>query len=270
MTAIPGPGVLMMQVYNEGPTIGGVRFSPYRTARFSAEDLPKIKPYRAGREGFYAAGDTIEFLDQIQNAAKYVNFAEGSQPQTIDLTLDRGKTVEIEIVDPAGQPVANAFVSGITEQWPIAARLGKPRQAIYALGADAPRRVVLLQADRKLAGRVELTGDERSPVRVPLGQVGSVRGRALDESGQPLAGLPVNVIFEHLSASELYRFHDIDKQRATTDADGRFTVDNLLPDEDFYINLQPTGTYLRPKPNGAKQVKSGQTLDLGEVTFVSR
>jgi len=266
---VPGPGVIMVQAQGRRIDIGGEQRSVYRQASFSPEDSQRVK-VTAGSDGersFYRDTRRIEFLG-IQNAVKYVNFAEGSEPQTLDLVLDRGKTVDVEFVDAAGQPVSGVFLSGVTDHWPITAQLAEPRCAVYALGADRPRKVVALHAERGLAGSVTLTGDEPSPVRVTLGKAASLRGRAVDEAGEPLPNATLSLNFDRGSASELYRFHDLKQPKLTTDNDGRFGVANVLPGERFTLSTTLEGKYHRAKlTNEQQSLAPGQNFDLGNVIF---
>ena len=104
------------------------------------------------------------------------------------LTLDRGKSVELEIFNGNGQPVTGAAIAGLSEQaGRRASRLKESRATILALGADRPRRVVAIHEAQGLAGSTQLTGDETAPVRFTLEKAAAIRGRAVDESGNPIS-----------------------------------------------------------------------------------
>jgi protocatechuate 3,4-dioxygenase beta subunit len=267
-SVIPGPGLLMLQAQGEGVKIGDQNLSIYRRARFSAEDLPHIKLTGDGDGRFLEVGQSLGSIG-VEQVVKYVNFAPGTQPQRIDLQLQRGKTVDVEFVDASGQPVTDLFISGITETWPITAKLKDSRCTIYALGADRPRSVFLVHAQRSLAGALTLTGDEKSPVRVTLAKSASLRGRAVDTEGAPLANRELTVHLEDQSARELYRFLPEQKSDLLTDATGRFEMKHLVPGQRYTIHNMGVGDeYLEARLSADQRTPApGQEFDLGNVIF---
>ena len=139
---------------------------------------------------------------------------------------------------------------------------------MYALGSDQPRKVLALQTERGLAGSVTLSGDEPSPVRLTLNASASLRGRAVDDVGEPIAAASLSLNFAGRSASELYRFHNLQQAKVTTDKDGRFAFGHIVPGERFDIDIQLDGKYLRAKlAKEQRTLSAGQSLDLGNVVF---
>jgi protocatechuate 3,4-dioxygenase beta subunit/beta-lactamase regulating signal transducer with metallopeptidase domain len=259
--AMPGPGVLTVEA-NSRIESGAV----FRRGTISDEDVPHIKPQDNQFGGrFFVTAFGQMGLARF-NLAKYVNFAEDDRPQTVELKLDRGKSVELEFVDAANQPVAGLAVLGISEELGgRVTRVKDPRATIYALGADQPRKVVVLHAERGLAGSVTLTGDEASPVRLTLGKSASIRGVAVDESGDPISGAE----FGLQVLQEFQRFLNTGKPGPATDKDGRFRITNLVPGEPFRLVLRLDGKPLNAKLTKEQQtLKPGQDLDLGDVVFV--
>jgi beta-lactamase regulating signal transducer with metallopeptidase domain/protocatechuate 3,4-dioxygenase beta subunit len=259
--AMPGPGVLTVEA-NSRIESGAV----FRRGTISDEDVPHIKPQDNQFGGrFFVTAFGQMGLARF-NLAKYVNFAEDDRPQTVELKLDRGKSVELEFVDAANQPVAGLAVLGISEELGgRVTRVKDPRATIYALGADQPRKVVVLHAERGLAGSVTLTGDEASPVRLTLGKSASIRGVAVDESGDPISGAE----FGLQVLQEFQRFLNTGKPGPATDKDGRFRITNLVPGEPFRLVLRLDGKPLNAKLTKEQQtLKPGQDLDLDDVVFV--
>src|SRR5205814_556221 len=66
-----------------------------------------------------------------------------------------GKTIDLEIVDPNGQPVTGPAISGL-EELNFAFRLREARTTVYALDGESPRSVVVLHGPRGLAGSLTL------------------------------------------------------------------------------------------------------------------
>ena len=73
----------------------------------------------------------------------------------------------------------------------------------------------------------------------------TVRGRALDPSGQPIAGLEIETNYFDEYASELLRFHEQTIGKTTTDAEGRFEMKHMLPGQRFNLDAKPYGDYIR-------------------------
>jgi hypothetical protein len=202
-----------------------------------------------------------------ENAVRYLDLPPDSEPVETELRVDRGKTVEVQIVDEQGAPVRDVISAGLTDHWPITYQLHEPRCTVYALGADRPRTVLFLQRDRQLAGSLTLTGDEDSPATVTLAAAGRIKGRATDESGAPLSGLRVILNYAGGTTSELQRFLQLDQPVVLTDDDGRFEVPSVVPGQKFAIDFQrDDGAYFRAQlSDEQKQLDRGGEHDYGDV-----
>jgi RNA polymerase sigma factor (sigma-70 family) len=266
VVVIPGPGVLMAQVFGREEKFQGQAVNPFRAARFSPEDSKRVKEIANGGDRlFNSAGNSIEFLG-LEGAVKVVDFAEGTTNATADLFPERGKTLPVRIEDPEGKPLAGAIVSGMTELWPITFTAKQAECTIYALDGIHQRHVVFYHRERKLGGHVIVRGDEKDPVTVRLQPLGTVTGRLLDPDGQPLAGVEVSLNMPLSAESDLFRYLNAQREPVKTDKDGRFRLEGVLPKLIFQLSLRQGRTYYQGEPKiGFKQVGPGQTLDLGEV-----
>ena len=228
--ALPGPGVLMVSTTVGQTTIGGELRQTYMLARFSPADREKAKVQvdkDNGREWFHRDAKFIQFV-MNENAVKYVDVTPQSASESLEIKVDRGKTVDLEFVDAAGQPLPGVLISGITEAWPITATLAESRCTVYAIGGDRPRLVAALHKERGLSAALTLTGDETSPVRVVLQASASLRGRAVDKAGVPIASTELSINFPE-TIRELHRFSDIAQPKPATDSEGRFHIENIIP-----------------------------------------
>ncbi len=261
---MPGPGAVVAQV-NGTIVIGGRMFSPFRQGFMSPEDKEKLKIAEGGLgKTMLVAGGGMAPLD-LTHAVKYVNLAEGGQADAVEITLDRGKTVDLDIVDAEGQPVTGVSISGIDEGRQ-AARLRESRTTIYAIDGESPRKIVVLHAQRGLAGVVTLTGAETSPVQMTLAKAAAIRGRAVDKSGQPMAEAGYDIFSRTIN--ELFRLENAGKPQPTTDKEGRFRIGNMIPGERFELRIRLEGKFLRAKLTDEQQLlKSDQDIDLGDVVF---
>src|SRR5438874_477562 len=114
---------------------------------------------------------------------------------------------------------------------------GRACCTFYALGADRPRKIIALDAKRGLIGRIVLSGEETSPVRMKLAKSASFRGRAVDADGAPLADTEIIVDFKNETISELYRFCKAQADTLMTDKSGRFEMKHVVPAERFSLYL---------------------------------
>jgi hypothetical protein len=111
-----------------------------------------------------------------------------------------------------------------------------------------------------------LRGDEKEPPVVRLKPAGSAIGRILDRDGQPLAGADIEISGLDQITSEFYRQLRLRQQPIRTDKEGRFRVEGIVPQVKFTVNITKGRTYFVGEPRiGVKQVKPGETLDLGDV-----
>jgi protocatechuate 3,4-dioxygenase beta subunit len=255
----------MAQAYGSDIKLGGQPVKPYMQAEFDAEDRKHITVKVNGKDRYFTAvGNSIEFLS-IENAVKVLDLAEGAGTAAVDLFVDRGKTLTVNVQDPDGQSLAGAVVSGMTVSWPITYRLDSATCTVYALDPPKSRQLVFLHPQRMLAAALNVRGDEKEPPVVKLAPVGAVAGRVLDAEGQPVAGATVEPQYVNEALSELYRFLAQQRATVTTDKDGRFRLDGLVPDLKFGLKVRKGQTLLVGQPRiGQKQVGAGATLDLGD------
>ncbi|MHB1421837.1 MAG: sigma-70 family RNA polymerase sigma factor [Gemmataceae bacterium] len=267
MAVIPGPGVLMAQAgYGSVTANGGLKLNPYKPAEFDAKEREHVKVAESadGDRRFTAIDNRPEFLG-IQAAVKYLDLAPNAGPAKCDLFVERGATRTIRIEDEDGKPLKGTIVAGVTALHPITFTIKDATCTVFALDPNKPRRLYFLHAQRKLAGSLVVRGDENEPVIVRLGPAGVVMGRVLEGDGQPLVGANVNLSWQDRIGNDLDRF---DRQRSTvrTDKDGRFRLDGIVPEVKFRVGIVRGRTFFVGEPGiGSRQVKAGETLDLGDV-----
>lgn len=259
LAVMPGPGVLMVQAR------GAV--NPYKPAEFDARDRERVQFLQSDNEDRYfrtALEDQSESLD-LQNAVKVLDFAPDAGTAQCDLFLERGATRTIQIQDADGKPLKGTNVAGVTATWPAVMPIKDATCTIFALDPKRPRRLLFLHAQRNFAGALTLRGDEKEPVVVRLERTRAVTGRLLTNDGQPLAGADVFLNWADPAASQLYDNAQA-RPKVRTDKDGRFRFEGIVPELKFTLGIGRGGTiFLGEPPIGVKQVKSGETLDLGDV-----
>jgi protocatechuate 3,4-dioxygenase beta subunit len=266
IVVIPGSGVLMAQVFSRTEKFDDQQINPFRAAEFDAEDAKRAKPVNNGGDRIYtSAGNSIEFLG-LEGVVKVLDFAEGTQKATVNLSVDRGKTLAVRIEDPEGKPLPGAVVSGMTELWPIAFSLKKAECTLFALDGVHQRHVVFYHRERKLGGHILVRGDEKEAITVRMEPLGTVTGRLLDPDGQPIPNIEVALSMPLKVESELFRFVNANREPVKTDKDGNFRLEGVLPKLIFQLSLRKGRTYYMGEPKiGDKQLGPGKTLELGDV-----
>jgi RNA polymerase sigma factor (sigma-70 family) len=263
VVTIPGKSLMMVQTHGR-EKVDGEDVCPYLTARPEPDYKDLFKYDKDDDEWTFTSAGGLEFLN-LENVVKVVDLKEDVAEFKIDLMVERGKTVQIEVQDTDGKPLSGVMAAGVTAHWPITYRLKKATATVYALDPERPRRLVFLHSKKKLGGTVTLRGDEKGPVVVKLSPLGSVTGRLLEIEGAPLAGAEVSVNGNDTITRELYRFLEPTPQSVKTDAEGRFTLPGVVPGVKFYLQTRKGDAYFVGEPKiGLWEVEAGKTLDLGE------
>ncbi len=264
LAVFPGPGVLMARA-SVTEKVSGYQLSPYKQAEFDAQDRARVKVAQSenGIRSFPTIDKTVEVLD-AEHAVKVLDLAADAGTAKCNLFVDRGATRTLRIEDAAGKPLMGTLAAGMTADLgsviPVRDALG----IVLALDPKKPRRLFFLHVQRNLAGSLLLRGDEKEPVIVRLKRAGAVTGRLLDADGQPLAGADVNPIGSEAASIALYQLAQ--RPPVRTDKGGRFRIEGIVPEVKFTLGFTRGRTYFRAEPSfGFKQVKAGETLDLGEI-----
>ena len=262
---IPGPGVLMVQAHGGEKANGGQQINPYMQAEFDAKDREHVKITESDGGYFTALDNSIEFLG-IEQAVKYIDLAPDAGSAECNLFLERGQTMTVKIEDMDGKPLKGTTVAGVTAGWPNTMPIKDASCTVFALDPKKPRRVLFHHAERRVAGALTVRGDEKEPPVARLTPTGFVTGRVLDREGQPIVGASIDLSSPDRIASELYRQLGQRQKMIHTDKDGRFRIEGIVPDVKFQLNIYQGRTFLVGEPRiGVRQVKSGETLNLGDV-----
>jgi hypothetical protein len=173
----------------------------------------------------------------------------------------------VEVRDADGKPLSGAFVAGLTDSWPLTYKLPQASATVYALDPARPRTLAVYHPARRLGGVATVRGDEKEPVVVQLSSAGGVTGRFVDLDGAPLAGAEVTVNASRRVFSELYRFTVKERQKSVTDANGRFTLNGVVPGMEFFLQIRKGERFYGGKPKlGRLNLKAGETRALGDRT----
>ncbi|HEY7153947.1 MAG TPA: hypothetical protein VH575_08290, partial [Gemmataceae bacterium] len=199
---------------------------------------------------------------------KALNVKPGVALVKQDIVLERANVLTVKIQDAEGRPLAGVWVTGISPWASLRAlRIEKDSCPVYNLKVGKPHFMVFCEPSRKLAATRTLQGDEKAPVVVKLGPMGTVKGRLLDADGKPLSGVIVDLLYCENQAEEIHdRIHE--GKQIVTDANGAFTFDELLPESKVELSFRRGSQKFEPimKPaDPAAQVKSGERRDVGII-----
>jgi protocatechuate 3,4-dioxygenase beta subunit len=202
--------------------------------------------------------------------------ADGAEPLKLDLEFATGRTLTGAVAGPDGKPLpgargmVTALQNAITYQPHMPSLSFKENSAEFTLENVDPRRPFLLifqQPDKKMAGVLKVQGDEKEKLTAKLHPGGKLTGRVLDTKGQALADATVDVALGKQDGQYLYPTSMI--ARATTDQEGRFTIEGVLPDINLMLlvgvadKLNRLGRTIHSVDD--LNLKSEQLKDLGDL-----
>ena len=216
---------------------------------------------------------------------------KGTETGTIrlDIRIEPATKTTGHAIGPAGERLEDVFYVGESARLAHWRRSAKGDFDLYDVQASQPRRVAVLQRAKKLAGLRTVNSSEDSVV-VQLQPWASVRGRIVDEDGEPLAGVHINSsdggpAFEPVASPAeamqqqakreqplpLPPTDEVGNSRYATDDDGRFEISGLIAGETYSLdgqhNLQELlslriATFARDL-----ELKPGETRDLGNLVL---
>jgi RNA polymerase sigma factor (sigma-70 family) len=266
LVVVPGPSALLVKASAVDRLSDGTLINAFTQPEFSADDRKRVsvRVDPMGNRLLRTANEKEEFLPH-QNACLVLDLTEDAVAVRRDVFLERGRTLTIHLQDPDGKPITGIQAGGLTDDdWNTFA-LKEASCTVYALRDKTPRPLAFVQPERRLACLLTLRGDEREALTVRLRPTGAMIGRLLDSHGQPLSG--VRVYIDILDNNAVRAVDTQLRWRCDpihTGADGRFRIDNVIPDlgHVFFLNKGKTNLAIE-KPIGQPKVQSGETLDLG-------
>jgi RNA polymerase sigma factor (sigma-70 family) len=252
VTAIPGPGVLCASAEDEDD--------------FLAADVEGIKVGNAILDGYHAVIP--------------VNPSESDPKSTqIDIALKRGRAVAGAVMDPDGRPLANAHGAGLGATPKIfdreAGKLTSANFTVKGLNPKKPRPILFIHPEKKLARLVAVRPDERGPLEVRLEPAGTLVGRLVDAAGQPVGGVTVSALLSFKAETikdlpsdirlNMFVWGKFINGEATTDRDGKFRIEGLVPGLKYLLNVKKEAAFLTGYTRDDLTVEAGKTRDLGDL-----
>jgi RNA polymerase sigma factor (sigma-70 family) len=213
--AIPGPGFLCVSAYDSD------RYIHIGLKDWNGSALPSV-PF-----GYHPS----QFLAVVPLDVS----AKGGKSTHIDIALEPGRTRTGTVVGPDGQPLAGAHVAGLTPVPHSGHKLPTATFTVLGLNPRKSHNIVFFHPEKKLGKVQAVRGDEAGSLTVPLEPLGGVSGRILDANGRPWAGLTVRADLRRPITAykdlpwELLDLRPTMEVKTTTDREGKYRIDGLLP-----------------------------------------
>ena len=207
---------------------------------------------------------------------QYLNIPPGTESLAVDFELTRGETRKGNLLGPTGKPVTGARTYGQNIRWGIVRTLDADSFNVYGLEPGHPRLLLFAHKDLHLVGSVVLKDDDltsEAPLLVHMERAGSVKGRLVDQDGQPCSGATLQATTFDIDGSNLPGGpHGLwpDNENFKADADGRFQVDGLKRDAKTTVYVTIAGARMNVRSSTGDVLKNlsaqpGQVRDLGDV-----
>jgi len=226
LVTVPGAIVLLARSRSSDVEIDGQRASRYKQAVLNEKDRALVTvDSDASAQRLLVTARGWETLN-LYEAVAVLN-VEKDDTASVDLQLEPGETIDVQIEDANGNPLTGALVSGMTAVSPTVFRAKQAQTTVYALDPNKPRRIVFHHEQRKLSGNLLVRGDEQQPLKVRLMPTASIIGRALDEKGRPAAGLEVSLMFRDRTVQDLRSRLRLERDPVQTADDGRFVLEGV-------------------------------------------
>jgi protocatechuate 3,4-dioxygenase beta subunit len=251
LTVLPGPGVI---------GVTGPRMDAFMTGLVTLQerkDYFKI-PVEQQRENTLTSvlrGNV--FLIRQEDYHAFVLLEPGAKEEGLvkDVGLEPPQTAKGRVVGPDGQPLTGVTAFGLIRYGEET--LKGTEFTVRGINPRAVRPLVFLHKEKNLGCFVkEWRRATDGPLTVTLQPCGSASGRVVDQDGQPVAGLRIDLM--GMGAGEIGA--TLDRQVVTTDKEGRFRVERLVPGQRYWVELSRS-----PRSRTYAIVESGKQNDLGDI-----
>ncbi len=254
LVGLPGPGLV-------AATAMGDRF--LTADRATGDKSSAARPFPNIR-GFTSP--------QQCHAFEAISLENTAKSYQCDLRLFPGPEPVVTILDPDGKPLAGALIGGVLPNDLIREGWWQSRQQsefrLTGLTSHRIRKLSIHHEAKRLAGSIAIRDSEPGPRVARLRPWGTVSGRLIDREGHPRPG--VTLSYRDTIAGTRPNSIDLPKD-ATTDANGHFTFEGLVPEQDYIIKLPAPSAAVQPPRVGESHVlEPGEFRSLGDVREVAQ
>jgi hypothetical protein len=141
---------------------------------------------------------------------------------------------------------------------------------VVSLDPSESRELLFVEPKRKLAGKLVVRGDDKGDLTVRLEPWAEVTGRILDEDGQPMAGVRIQLsFFDPTFFRPVTWWVSQMGEEIKTDGQGRFRAEGITPGAKFRLHASSKTNFLTLS-GGAEgtdnlSARPGETKDLGDL-----
>ncbi len=201
-------------------------------------------------------------------AVARIDPAQGAGSMTQDITLDPGWTVKGTVLGPGGQPLAGAWGIGLDYRAIPGNRPETMKTAEFTIRGFnplMPRDILLKHPTEKLVGVARLPKDRNDSIAVTMEPAATVTACLVDSIGRPRAGVELELCLRSKFGPDVPPWiRYVSLEPIKTDQEGRFRIEGLWPGHGYRLNVD-RGEFLF-----GDGLRSGQTIDLGDVTIRAR
>jgi hypothetical protein len=256
--ALPGRGFLAVTADS----------SRYPSARVDPKSFVEKgdPPHSADQIWISVGGAAISSLSQEgYQAIVFLNLDPKKPPGEQAIELTPAEPVRGRLLDPDGKPLRAVRVRGLNQSeddWSDPLR--DPEFTAAPPHPDRPRRLTFRHDERKLVGTAVVQGGSEKAVEFKLEAWGSVTGRLVDAEGKPVT--PASLFAPAGKGADGKTIDMVRISNVFTDADGRFTIDGLLPGVSYDLHFRE----IKPRGRGGVVIKdvrtrSGEQRELGDL-----
>jgi protocatechuate 3,4-dioxygenase beta subunit len=247
---------------------------------FTAGNWPEY-PRGVGLDDAKRISKGIAFKAQSANLLMLIDLPAGPSDQNVMLTLGSGATHHGRVFTPDGKPIDKFVYSGATSVSSWQTSRG-PTFEVLGYFPALGRRLIFCDPQRNLVALHQLTGEPPADLKITLRPGAKIKGRVLDQDGQPLENLAIITPGQTVSSPADYKhvedpargllLNHAEARPVVTDQDGRFELPAIIP------GLKYSAAVMGPGKLGTKTIttilgtiftdvtaESGETKDLGDL-----